>query len=90
MQPPSDATRSGVYASHGWRTSILGKDRKSIIEIGDQFPIAESKSDFLCNPRVWHPVSFGFEKMKGKKSFFSGGKARQDGQLSQVRAPQDF
>jgi hypothetical protein len=53
MQPQSDATIGGVYASHGWRTSILGKDRKSIIEIGDQFPI---KSDLMWNPRARHPV----------------------------------
>jgi hypothetical protein len=55
IQPQSDATRGGVYASHGWRTSILGKDRKSIIEIGDQFPM---KSDLMWNPRARHPVRF--------------------------------
>jgi len=40
MQPGRTA------ASHGWRTSILGKDRKSIVRIDDQFPIAEGKVRF--------------------------------------------
>jgi len=46
LQPLSDATKRRSAASHEWRTSILGKDRKSIIEIDHQFPTAELKIGF--------------------------------------------
>jgi hypothetical protein len=82
MQPLLAATRGGVHASHGWRTSILGNDRKSIIEIGGQFPIQRvvaAKSNLLWIPKVWHPVSFDFEQWGENIVSFWREEVRQDG-----------